>query len=321
MSWKLPSSRPERLYKEPLLTPAFPAALSEIIKPLGPGVSPTPQTRGSPFTADNGHKNQISILHLHNWAAYEKSKEITAQHCSSSSRWQTLWESQHSSPQHFACDAALVHSALSDWANYPGGPPARLGSARRLTVVWQLLRPKNHSVQVTSRRLIPRTVPAFTGSGLLTNHQQQMSTWKSEDLETFPLISASPSHVFVGHLGIKDGTEGSFLHYNKQTDVSIDFNIIPYCLLIEWHYEDIYASEARLPFSTNVNIEELRRCSWCTHIFKRHLSIFFPREFVLIWIEGLQTEDVVHCAHCKAHRDDVTVIVGCINNIYLTVRP
>lgn len=129
MSWKLPSSRPERLYKEPLLTPAFPAALSEIIKPLGPGVSPTPQTRGSPFTADNGHKNQISILHLHNWAAYEKSKEITAQHCSSSSRWQTLWESQHSSPQHFACDAALVHSALSDWANYPGGPPARLCSA------------------------------------------------------------------------------------------------------------------------------------------------------------------------------------------------
>lgn len=59
-----------------------------------------------------------------------KSKEITAQHCSSLSRWQTLWESQHSSPQHFACDAALVHSALSDWANYPGGPPARLGSAR-----------------------------------------------------------------------------------------------------------------------------------------------------------------------------------------------
>lgn len=36
---------------------------------------PTPQTRGSPFTADNGHKNQISILHLHNWAAYEKARK------------------------------------------------------------------------------------------------------------------------------------------------------------------------------------------------------------------------------------------------------
>lgn len=259
MSWKLPSSRPERLYKEPLLTPAFPAALSEIIKPLGPGVSPTPQTRGSPFTADNGHKNQISILHLHNWAAYEKARKsrlsiaaarLDDKHCGN-----------HNTPAHNTLPVMLHWFTLRSLTE-PITPvalllgSARLGSARPrwLTVVWQLLRPKNHSVQVTSRRLIPRTVPAFTGSGLLTNHQQQMSTWKSEDLETFPLISASPSHVFAGHLGIKDGTEGSFLHYNKQTDVSIDFNIIPYCLLIEWHYEDIYASEARLPFSTNVNI-------------------------------------------------------------------
>lgn len=182
MSWKLPSSRPERLYKEPLLTPAFPAALSEIIKPLGPGVSPHAPDSGVPIHRRQWAQKPNQYSASAQLSGLWKSKEITAQHCSSSSRWQTLWESQHSSPQHFACDAALVHSALSDWANYPGGPPARLGSARRLTVVWQLLRPKNHSVQVTSRRLIPRTVPAFTGSGLLTNHQQQMSTWKSEDV-------------------------------------------------------------------------------------------------------------------------------------------
>lgn len=182
MSWKLPSLRPERLYKEPLLTPAFPAALSEIIKPLGPGVSPTPQTRGFPFTADNGHKNQISILHLHNWAAYEKAKKsrlstaaarLDDKHCRNHHTLPVMlhWFTLRSLTETIIPVALLLGSA---W----------LGSARPrwLTVVWQLLRPKNHSVQVTSRRLIPRTVPAFTRSGLLTNHQQKMSTWKSEAL-------------------------------------------------------------------------------------------------------------------------------------------
>lgn len=130
MSWKLPSSRPERLYKEPLLTPAFPAALSEIIKPLGPGVSPHTPDSGVPIHRRQWAQKPNQYSASAQLSGLWKSKEITAQHCSSSSRWQTLWESQHSSPQHFACDAALVHSALSDWANYPGGPPARLGSAR-----------------------------------------------------------------------------------------------------------------------------------------------------------------------------------------------
>ena len=51
-----------------------------------------------------------------------------------------------------------------------------------------------------------------------------------------------------------------------------------------------------------------------------HSCLFFSISmwrFFLTWIEGLRTEDVVHCADCKAHWGNVIVILGYINKIDL----
>lgn len=188
MSWKLPSSRPERLYKEPLLTPAFPAALSEIIKPLGPGVSPPHPRLGGPHSPQTMGTKTKSVFCICTTERPMK-KARKSRLSIAAARLDDKHCGNHNTPAHNTLPVMLHWFTLRSLTE-PIIPvalllgSARLGSARPrwLTVVWQLLRPKNHSVQVTSRRLIPRTVPAFTGSGLLTNHQQQMSTWKSEDL-------------------------------------------------------------------------------------------------------------------------------------------
>ena len=52
---------------------------------------------------------------------------------------------------------------------------------------------------------------------------------------------------------------------------------------------------------------------WLFFFFFFHQDV----KFSITWIEGRRTEDVVHCADCKAHCGKVIVILGNINNIDL----